>query len=100
MFDAGDLVLLPFPFFNLTSAKRRPVLMMTAPDAQGAFLACPVTLTRRVGSCSPAFAARSDRRRPATRWLGAHRKSRYFAHRPHRAPLRPRYGGVPFNHRG
>jgi mRNA interferase MazF len=43
MFDAGDIVLLPFPFSDLTSAKRRPVLMLTAPDAQGDFLACPVT---------------------------------------------------------
>jgi len=39
VFDAGDLVLLPFPFSDLTSAKCRPVLMLTAPDAQGDFLA-------------------------------------------------------------
>ena len=43
MFEAGDLVLLPFPFSDLTSAKRRPVLLLTAPDAQGDFVACPVT---------------------------------------------------------
>ncbi len=43
MYEAGALVLLPFPFSDLTSAKRRPVLMLTAPDAQGDFLACPVT---------------------------------------------------------
>jgi len=43
MFDAGDLVLLPFPFSDLTSAKRRPMLILMAPDAQGDFLACPVT---------------------------------------------------------
>jgi mRNA interferase MazF len=43
MFEAGDLVLLPFPFSDLTSTKRRPVLMLTAPDAQGDFVACPVT---------------------------------------------------------
>lgn len=43
MFEVGDLVLLPFPFSELTSAKRRPVLLLTAPDAQGDFVACPVT---------------------------------------------------------
>jgi mRNA interferase MazF len=43
MFEAGDLVLLPFPFSDLTSTKRRPVLLLTAPDAQGDFVACPIT---------------------------------------------------------
>jgi mRNA interferase MazF len=43
MFEAGDLVLLPFPFSDLTSMKRRPVLLLTAPDAHGDFVACPVT---------------------------------------------------------
>ena len=43
MFEAGALVLLPFPFSDLTSTKRRPVLLLTAPDAQGDFIACPIT---------------------------------------------------------
>ncbi len=43
MFEAGDLVLLPFPFSDLTSTKRRTVLMLTAPDSQGDFIACPIT---------------------------------------------------------
>ncbi len=43
MFEAGDLVLLPFPFSDLTSTKRRPVLILTGPDPRGDFLACPVT---------------------------------------------------------
>jgi mRNA interferase MazF len=43
VFEAGDLVLLPLPFSDLTSSKRRPVLMLTAPDAQGDFVGCPVT---------------------------------------------------------
>lgn len=42
VFKAGDGVLLPFPFSDLTSAKRRPVLMLTAPDAQGDFVASPI----------------------------------------------------------
>jgi mRNA interferase MazF len=43
MFEAGDRVMLPFPFSDLSSSKRRPVLVLTAPDRQGDFLACPVT---------------------------------------------------------
>lgn len=31
MFEAGELVMLPFPFSDLSSAKRRPVLALTAP---------------------------------------------------------------------
>jgi len=43
MFEAGVLVLLPSPFSDLSSSKRRPVLLLTAPDPQGDFMACPVT---------------------------------------------------------
>jgi mRNA interferase MazF len=43
VFDAGDLVLIPVPFSDLSSTKRRPVLLLTTPDAQGDFIACPVT---------------------------------------------------------
>ena len=43
MFEAGDLVMIPVPFSDLSSSKRRPVLALTAPDQQGDFLACPVT---------------------------------------------------------
>ncbi len=43
MYEAGDIVLLPFPFSDLSSAKRRPVLILTEPDTQGDFIACPVT---------------------------------------------------------
>ena len=45
MFDAGDLVLIPVPFSDLNSAKRRPVLLLTGPDAQGDFMACPIART-------------------------------------------------------
>ena len=40
---AGDLVMVPYPFSDLSSSKRRPVLSLTAPDAQGDFIACPIT---------------------------------------------------------
>jgi len=43
MFDAGDLVVIPVPFSDLSSTKRRPVPLLTGPDAQGDFVACPIT---------------------------------------------------------
>jgi mRNA interferase MazF len=43
MFRRCDVVLLPFPFTDLSAAKRRPVLLPTDPDARGDFLAAQVT---------------------------------------------------------
>jgi mRNA interferase MazF len=43
MFEPGELVMVPFPFSDLTSSKRRPVLALTGPDAHGDFIACPIT---------------------------------------------------------
>jgi hypothetical protein len=43
MFEAGDLLMVPFPFTDQSKAKRRPVLALTTPDAQGDFIGCPVT---------------------------------------------------------
>ncbi len=43
MLDAGSLVVLPFPFSDLRTSKRRPVLLLTAPDGYGDFLAMAVT---------------------------------------------------------
>lgn len=39
----GDLALVPFPFTDLSSAKRRPVLLLADPDGYGDFLAVAVT---------------------------------------------------------
>jgi hypothetical protein len=33
----GDLLLVPYPFTDLSAAKRRPVLALTAPDGYGDF---------------------------------------------------------------
>lgn len=43
IFDRGALLLVPFPFTDLSGTKRRPVLALTRPDAYGDFVALPVT---------------------------------------------------------
>jgi mRNA interferase MazF len=43
MFEPGTVVLMPFPFSDLSATKRRPVLMLTQPDHQGDFVAMPLT---------------------------------------------------------
>lgn len=43
MFERGALLLVPFPFSDLSAAKRRPVVALTGPDAHGDFIALPVT---------------------------------------------------------
>jgi mRNA interferase MazF len=39
----ADLVLIPFPYSDLQSSKKRPVLVLTAPDRHGDFIALAVT---------------------------------------------------------
>jgi mRNA interferase MazF len=41
--ERGDLLLIPFPFTDLSAAKRRPVLALTAADSFGDFIALAVT---------------------------------------------------------
>ena len=43
MFERGNLLLVPFPFSDLSATKRRPVLALTNPDGYGDFIALPVT---------------------------------------------------------
>lgn len=43
MFEAGTVVLIPFPYSDLSAIKKRPVLMLTQPDARGDFVAMPLT---------------------------------------------------------
>lgn len=42
-FDPGNIVLIQFPFSDLKTGKRRPVLMLTNPDNNGDFIALAVT---------------------------------------------------------
>jgi mRNA interferase MazF len=42
-YKRGDLALVPFPFTDLSSAKRRPVLLLVDPDGYDDFLAVAVT---------------------------------------------------------
>lgn len=43
MFEKGSLVLIPYPFSDLSAHKKRPVLVLTRPDHLGDFCALPVT---------------------------------------------------------
>lgn len=40
---ATEIVLIPFPFTDLTATKKRPVLILTRPDDLGDFIALPIT---------------------------------------------------------
>lgn len=43
MSHAGDIVLLPFPFTDLSAAKKRPVLVLSDEDGLGDFLVLAIT---------------------------------------------------------
>lgn len=43
MYQASDIVLLPFPFSDLSASKKRPVLILKTPNQQGDFLAIQIT---------------------------------------------------------
>jgi mRNA interferase MazF len=43
MYQPSDVVLLPFPFSDLSASKKRPVLIMQSANRQGDFLAAQIT---------------------------------------------------------
>ena len=43
MYQPSEIVLLPFPFTDLSAHKKRPVLIMRAANIQGDFLAVQIT---------------------------------------------------------
>jgi mRNA interferase MazF len=51
--SAYDLVLIPFPYADLRSSKKRPVLVLTAPDHHGDFIALAVTSVPQAETAVP-----------------------------------------------
>ena len=41
--EPGSVALVPFPFSDLSASKKRPVLLLTAADARGDFIAMALT---------------------------------------------------------
>jgi mRNA interferase MazF len=70
MFERGDLLIVPFPFSDLSTTKRRPVLALTRPDGYGDFIALPVT-SRPQGERGLPLVTRDldEGRLPAPSWI-------------------------------
>lgn len=43
MLEAGRVVMIAFPFSDLSTSKRRPVVLLTAPDSLGDFICMAIT---------------------------------------------------------
>jgi mRNA interferase MazF len=70
MLERGELLLVPFPFSDLSAAKRRPVLALTEPDRHGDFIALPVTSRQQSEHGLPIPTAESiGGRLPAPSWI-------------------------------
>ena len=72
--ERGELLLVPFPFTDLSASKRRPVLALTTPDRFGDFVALPVTSRAQVEHAVPiASADLVSGALPAASWIRTNR---------------------------
>ena len=52
-YEPGELVLIPFPYSDLTSIKRRPVLVLTSPDHHGDIICLAITSVQTENYATP-----------------------------------------------
>jgi mRNA interferase MazF len=72
--ERGDLLLIPFPFTDLSATKRRPILALTATDSYGDFIALPVTSRPQTEHGLPIVAADLvSGSLPAASWIRTNR---------------------------
>ncbi len=72
--ERGDLLPVPFPFTDLSAAKRRPVLALTNADSYGDFIALPVTSRPQSEHALPLAAADMvSGALPAASWIRINR---------------------------
>ncbi len=43
MYQPGDVLLIPFPFSDRQTSKKRPILLLTSPDEMGDLICLPIT---------------------------------------------------------